>query len=436
MRDELGGTVEVEFLTGPAGCGKTFEMKRRIAENPSYGILTATTGVAAVNLDTTTVHSRLGYYDTESLLDAYTSGKLHRRLRWLHGEGFHRLVIDEVSMLHARQLDILYQAVHECNEGGEAKPLDPPLGIVITGDFCQLPPVKGEWAFKAECWPEFAMSTTRMAKIWRQADAGFLEALNLARSGQGIEANTRFRELGCNFALGLDLNFDGTTIVSKNAEVDRYNKIRMMGIREEPIVLQNTRWGFQLSDWKNIPDQLVVKPTALVMLLANASVDGCFIYVNGDLAHVIERECAVETDDLALYDYIKVELLRNGSVQSIGQLTRQNLSKQAPTDEMVDECQLLYDRAPYFDEKRKRWVLGEVCYWPMRLGYASTVHKSQGLSLDRVQIDCRDGFFGAPNLAYVALSRARTIAGMRIVANGPDMLARRINLDPEVKEWL
>ncbi len=69
-----------ELLTGPAGCGKTYELKRRIRENDLYGVLVSTTGVSAVNLGTTTLNSLLGYFDTESLSDRYFSGVLGKRL--------------------------------------------------------------------------------------------------------------------------------------------------------------------------------------------------------------------------------------------------------------------------------------------------------------------------------------------------------------------
>jgi hypothetical protein len=428
--------VPVEFLTGAAGTGKTFEIKRRIAENPKYGQLASTTGVSAINLDTVTVHSKLGFYDTESLKDNYVSGRLHRNLRALHADGKHRLVIDEVSMLHAEQLDTIYEAIRESNIGGEFKALDPPLGLVLTGDFCQLPPVKGTWAFKANCWGEFAERTMRLTKIWRQADPVFLEGLNLARSGQGAEAAEVFRKGGANFTLGLDLQFDGTTITAKNSEVDRYNTIRLNSIAHKPIVLQNTRWGIPISEWKNIPEVLVVKPTALVMLLTNSRDEaGEFVYANGDLAHIIEVMDIGEVPQQQPLG-LAVRLMRNDTEHVVFPIVRQNLSKNEPTDSQIAQCRLIPGgREPYFDEQRKRWVLGEVTYWPMRLGYASTVHKSQGLSLDRVQIDCRDHFFGANNLAYVALSRARSLEGMRIVGM-PPLLAKRVNVDPEVRKWL
>jgi hypothetical protein len=172
------------------------------------------------------------------------------------------------------------------------------------------------------------------------------------------------------------------------------------------------------------------------MLLANTrDEEGNFLYANGDLAHVEDIPTGAENADNVIATPICVRLLRNDSSHWMRPIVRQNLTKQPPDEKLIEQAKLQGGREPYFDEEKKRWVLGEVHYWPMRLGYASTVHKSQGLSLDRVQLDIRNGFFGAANLAYVALSRARTIQGMRIVGD-PAMLARRIKIDPEVKEWL
>jgi hypothetical protein len=88
-----------------------------------------------------------------------------------------------------------------------------------------------------------------------------------------------------------------------------------------------------------------------------------------------------------------------------------------------------------YDEDKELWHHGGVLYYPLRLAYASTVHKSQGLSLDRCQIDIRGGFCGAPAMSYVAISRCRTPQGLRLVGT-PDLLAKRCNTDPEVAPWL
>src|ERR1700757_2022074 len=194
------GAVHTEFVTGAAGTGKSFMMKKRIEDAPGSAILCATTGVSAVNMDTVTINSVLSYFDTSSLIDKYIRGYLHQRLRKLAASTHQPLsiVIDEVSMMHAEQLDTIYKAVQEVNEGDEsAAPLDYPLGLVLTGDFAQLPPVKGRWAFQADCWPQFQAHINRLTKVWRQSDPGFLEAVNAARRGDGPATAAKLKSLGC-----------------------------------------------------------------------------------------------------------------------------------------------------------------------------------------------------------------------------------------------
>jgi ATP-dependent exoDNAse (exonuclease V) alpha subunit len=84
---------------------------------------------------------------------------------------------------------------------------------------------------------------------------------------------------------------------------------------------------------------------------------------------------------------------------------------------------------------QRGWVTGQVEYYPLRLAYASTIHKSQGLSLDRIQVDIRDAFFGHPSMAYVALSRCRTLDGLRIVGQR-ERFVKHCNSDARVARWL
>src|SRR6266478_8755634 len=92
-----------QFVTGRAGTGKTTWAKKQIEGNVEWGMLCATTGVAAMNLDTVTLNATLGYFDTDSLRDAYLNGRLVRRLHEI-ALSHRRLVIDEVSMMDAQQL--------------------------------------------------------------------------------------------------------------------------------------------------------------------------------------------------------------------------------------------------------------------------------------------------------------------------------------------
>ena len=160
------GAVPCEFLCGRAGSGKTFEVLRRCRDDDGYGILTATTGIASVNLGAVTLNSLLGYFDSASMRDAFLSGRLSRALHELALE-YRWLIVDEVSMMAADQLDILHRAVEEANRYRDVRR---PLGILLVGDFAQLPPIRARWAFDADCWPLFAANTTRLTKVWRQDD--------------------------------------------------------------------------------------------------------------------------------------------------------------------------------------------------------------------------------------------------------------------------
>ena len=151
-----------EFLTGKAGSGKTYTLKQRITDTKklggrvrNYGTLCATTGIAALNLsggngDTvTTLNSTLKYFDTNSLKDNFASRRLHNQLKEV-ARGGNNLIIDEISMMDAEQLDLIYDAVMEINELQEIYNKGG-LGIILSGDFAQLPPVKAEFCFNAKC---------------------------------------------------------------------------------------------------------------------------------------------------------------------------------------------------------------------------------------------------------------------------------------------
>lgn len=409
-----------EFLTGPAGCGKTYEFKRRIRENDLYGVLVSTTGVSAVNLGTTTINSLLGYFNTESLADNYFSGRLGKRLHSI-GKRVKILGIDEVSMMDGDQLDILYDAVMENNVEHE----DAELGIVLTGDFCQLQPVKAKWAFQSKCWPAFAENVVRMTKMYRQSDPRFLEALMFARQGKGQECMEIMREI-VEFGGSLTSNFDGTTVMGTNPKVDRFNHYALSKLPGTIHQFPSTRWGRLRGEWKYIPEILELKEGALVMILSNDA--PAFNYANGDLGHVVGLEPGKN---------INVKLIRNGSVVEIDMIVRNFQLVEPPPRGTPTWATGLGDHKgePYYDGAANRWVYGGITFYPIRLGYATTVHKTQSLTLDRVQVDFRDNFTGQPNMAYTALSRCKTPEGLRIIGT-PELMAKRIKVHEEVLEWL
>lgn len=461
--DYQSSSVHCNFITGAAGTGKTFLQKKEIEKNESYGILCATTGIAAINLGATTLNSVLKFFDTDSLRDRFSRGSLTSTLHRL-GKKIKRLVIDEVSMMDARQLDYIYQSLLQVNEFKDME--GAPMGIVLTGDFAQLPPIKAPWVFEAECWEHFERNTTTLTKVWRQDNLEFLEAINAARSGQGKKCVDILQSIGVKFMPQQDGKFKGTTIISKNDLVDNFNFAALLDLPGQAYGLSSKTWGDQAGEWKkNIPDMLKLKDGAYVMILSNDQ-SGAFEYANGDCGWIQSKD---------LDGTIWIKLARNDRVVGIRPIIRYKKCSQEDADklgpkpcETVEEdvnmdsdtytpksnivryTHLYCEDSCGWDEPGLRhgpwgvpsyncpsgtWNIGAIKYYPLRLAYATTVHKSQGLTLDRCQIDCRDQFFGQPSMAYVALSRVRTPDGLTIVGE-PNKLEERIRIEPKIKRWL
>lgn len=427
---EEGRPTPVSFITGSAGVGKTFSLREKIAADSSYAALASTTGISAVNLGTITLNGLLKYFDTSSLEDSYLSGKLTRILHSLAtGPGRVRnLAIDEVSMMDGEQLDIIHRAIGEINERAGMKE---PFGLILTGDPAQLGPIKAKWFFEAECWPEFAAATTKLEKVWRQSDPTFLAALNAIRCGDGPEGAALLSRTRATFATSADNNFDGTTILGRNADVDRYNWLRYSKLPGEEVRLANSRWGKEKGEWANIPPTLALKPGTLVMVLANDTQNG-YQYANGDLGYFKEMTTTMSLDTFDKVPVAAITLQRNDQTILVPQVSRANTVK-GDRDERPSEA--MGASGAHYDPKLGKWVIGKVTFWPIRLAYASTVHKTQSLSLDTVQIDPRDRFYGEAGMVYTSLSRCRTPEGLRVVG-GADLLGKRVTIDPKVRPWL
>lgn len=402
------------FLTGPAGSGKTTLVRTWCHDRPGMK-LCATTGIAAVNLgDAVTVNSLLGYYNTVSLEESFVQGWLQTRLRKNRDAGILTYVLDEVSMLEARQLTALVQAFESLNQESAVLMGDEPaIGLILVGDFLQLPPVEGDYAFQCHEWDQyFAPHVQTLTQIHRQADPEFIAALRALRIG---DASTAIAILRPCFTTGADVDFDGSTILAKNAQVDRYNSLRHGRIKTKTIDFITTQTlnadEKAPKDWETIPPVVNLRPGALVMILINKTDEGEIVYANGDLGEFIgtpEGQPKIA----------QVKLQRTGQVVHVAYNLRQYKRPNGKGGKRKDA----YD------------ILGEISYMPLRLAYSTTVHKSQGLSLDRVQVDISDPFWAAPAMLYVGISRARSLEGLRIVGK-PELISQRCKFDPRVKVW-
>jgi len=428
-----------KFLTGKAGTGKTWSIRQQISSNPNFGILAASTGIAAINLGDgiTTINSLLGYFDTQSLRDSLVSGKLRSKLRRIRND-YDNIIIDEASMLNAEQLDIIAMTIVDINEDSNEdedvaeffKKDARELGLILVGDFAQLQPVEGSPAFMAESWSFFNNNIEMLTKIWRQDSIPFVEALEAARYGKGSLLLDKLKTLGVQFYSDIDTNYEGTTIFAKNQQVKDYNNLKMLKLPGRKVFSIKETSGLTLGEWEKIPNTLEVKLGALVMILNNKPIKDDnnktigFEYVNGDCGWVRKFE-----DDVFL-----VELKRNKKLVEVPRLSRYNESKHKP-DMLMEAALASKGYEAWRNTNTNRWVLGEVCYHPIRLAYATTVHKSQGLTLDNVQIDIRNNFFGLDQMLYVALSRARTVEGLRIIAPKEQLLVKRCSADVKVMSF-
>lgn len=365
-------------------------IKNAIAEDPKYGIKTASTGIAAINLqdessDAHTINSLLGYYDTQSLLTKVANEEIYNSLRDVTRSGYKRIILDEMSMVEAAQLSLIHRAI--CNYN---KRFNQDLGLTLVGDFGQLPTVAGRPCFLASCWSEFNQTTLKDIK--RQDNKEFVNALLNVRANKPKDCIDWVAD---NIGLWprLDKEFQGTTFFSTNKAVDAFNTWSMNKLKGSSQSYRSTSIGYQRPEWKNIPDVLELKEGALVVLLCNNSRQG---YANGDLGWV--REMRPKE--------VLVELKRNGNSVYIDYRT-------AKADPKV----------------------GSITYIPLRAAWGMTIHRSQGLTLDNVQIELRNPN-GGPSfmsrthgMLYVALSRCRTPGGLRLVGSKDDFI-NSCHVDP------
>jgi hypothetical protein len=413
-------------LHGQGGTGKTYKIRQYQDDHPGEQILmTATTGVAAINIGPgcITINSAFKYFDDASLRDAIT-----RRHAILSRElaNCDVIVIDEMSMLSATALELLYGFV----EGHNAQSLKK-TKFLLSGDFCQLPPIppilagrkRAEaipFAFKSPIWDQvFQPALTSLTTNYRQSgDLKFQRALQLARRG---DASATVAALECEYSTTVDMGFEGLSLYPINADVAAHNGRKLSEIQAPVITDRAVTWGEQPQrEWKDLLEPVQLKIGAQVRITANDTPH--FVYVNGDIGTLAEYEpgrratVQLHRGDRQTVPVALVTRL-NQRPLDIGELPPQVAWNgfQVPVsysgagkplyDAYIIACQQA--KHPYYDPKTRKWIIGAITYLPITLGWASTVHKAQGLTATALQIDIHNRFAGQPQMMYVALSRCR-----------------------------
>lgn len=379
------------FLTGAAGSGKTYLLNayiRYLRERHVSVAVTASTGIAATHLGGLTIHSWSGI-GVRGKIDEYDLNKLakNRKIR----ERIKRtevLIIDEISMLHARQLDMVEKVCRKMKD-----PFRPfgGLQIILCGDFFQLPPVvtKNEGGGSGQPTPFVCLSDAwRRAEIkvcyldeqHRQGDDPLLKLLNAIRTGTATDETAEAVLAQTEEVVYATDTFRPARLFTHNADVDAINARELAKL--PGMALSYTMRGEgkeKLIEFLRgnclAPEKLVLREGAQVMFVRNNFERG---YVNGTLGQVIGFDRETRMPIVRTFDDREIVA--------------------APeTWELEDN-----------DE-----VVAQVTQVPLRLAWAITVHKSQGMSLDAAEIDLSRTFeYG---MGYVALSRVRTLAGVRLL---------------------
>lgn len=417
-------------ILAPGGYGKSYLIKKKIEEDPSFAVLTASTGIAAINLNGRTINSLLGYFNTNDLLYKVANGGLLDSLLEV-SKRFKNIVIDECSMIPSQQLDLICRAIEDhnryVNSSHKIKGNHNELSIILLGDPGQLPAVskpstQGRYDeefegdlkgiqdtpakpfFMAKYWGKFTIH--QLTEVKRQTDKEFVEKLMLIREGKVKEVVNWFEE-NVGFNNKIDDNFIGSTFFPTNKEVDNYNNLKLKQLPTEVVKFDSQRKGKQLSDWKNIPESLYIKTGCKVMLLCNNFTAG---YANGELGYVEET----------LADSILVRLQRNDRVVLIEPKFLENTinCKNTKTDK-------------YFTK-----IVGTISYLPVRQGDAASIHKCQGLTLDNVQIDLNHWFLSTLSGGlYTALSRVTNYKGLRLVGSRQQFI-KACYINPKCLEFI
>lgn len=365
------------FLTGEPGAGKTYTIEQFTKYLDSSGkdyAITASTGIAASHLDGSTIHSWSGLGIRRALQKAQLEGVTRNHWVVEKIKRVKTLVIDEISMLDAvtlNDVNNILMAVHN-----NSKPFGG-IQVILVGDFFQLPPVvKGNeerrFAFQSEAWINAQFQVCYLTEQHRQSDAEFLGILNAMRKGT-VTQEHKDRLLACQMNVKPD-----TKLFTHNADVDRLNKTELEKLPGKVRTFMMHEGGNEklievLKRGCLSPEKLELKEGAVVMFTRNNFNAG---YVNGSIGKVIK-------------------FTKGGD----------------PVIELVGGHTVTPEMAEWkFRQQRetKAWIR----QLPLRLAWAITVHKSQGMSLDTAEIDLSSTFeFGQ---GYVAISRVRSLQGLHL----------------------
>lgn len=403
------------FLTGKAGTGKTTFLKTIVEKSRKRPIVVAPTGVAAINAGGVTIHSFFQlpfspYVPGAKVESKFDFGREKRKII----ASIDLLIIDEISMVRADLLDAIDTVLRRFRNHYQ------PFGgvqLLMIGDLAQLTPVMTPederilkpyydtpYFFGSKALQQIDYVTIQLEHVYRQQDLSFIGILNQVRNGHPTEETMMRLNTRCKPAFIPSPEEPYIRLTTHNQLANYYNETELQKLRGRTFQFHAEIKGTFPEYSYPTAETLVLKEGAQVMFIKNDT-SGEHLYYNGRIGRVVH------------VDKQQILVLCEGDAEAIEvepmewENTRYTLNEE--TREIETDIQ------------------GTFKQYPLRLAWAITIHKSQGLTFDRTIIDANQSF--APGQVYVALSRCRTLEGLVLAT---PLEARAIINDSRVDTYI
>lgn len=397
--------MTIKFITGPAGSGKSHLFRSMIEKEERSYLKVAPTGIAAINIEGSTIHSAF-----QIDINTYMVGKKWREVEVLY--------IDEISMVGSQLFRAALKGVPNATE------------IIVFGDMAQLPPIRDKYFFEGIEGIEKQILTTQ----YRQNDPEFTRVLNAIRAGKAKYKDIQYlNDNTCEF------DKQSITLAFKNKTVDdiNYEEVHSLGTEVKTFEAKysgnfkpndciadeklNLAVGANIIMINNDSEKRYVNGTrGVVKKIDKGSID----VLLGDGVHTIYTHLWQKQKPMEVGEQRKEEL--HEEIQKLN-----NTPKLSLREEKIVEKQIMA-KLHAIETGIEYVVTGSCQQYPIKLAYALTVHKSQGLTLDKIHI-IPDGFSLNHGIGYVALSRGRSINSISLEN---DLNISHFKFDSKIENWV
>ncbi len=443
------------FLTGSAGSGKTYTLNQYINYLRARRVpvaVTASTGIAATHMNGTTIHSWSGIGIKDELSERDLTNLSRKQFLADRLKDTAVLIIDEISMLHAKQLNLVNQVLKHVRKSDKAFG---GIQVVVAGDFFQLPPIgsRGEsnrdkFAFMSEAWLDAEFHICYLSEQHRQVSAASEGGLDL----DDILNQIRRQDVSFEAIAALEATYDQdvdikrTRLYTHNLNVNKINDKELAELNGEMMRFEATAIGEDklvdtLKKTVRTQDELILKVGAKVMFIKNNTE---LNVSNGTMGELIgfatvkvhdsadkakaEKDAKADakndssTNDKAIEDEDDIADTKLKSKSKA--LSKKPITQKMPVVRLNSGREVIAEPEEWIIEDEAGEVLASYSQVPLCLAWAITIHKSQGMTLDAAEIDLSRTF--ELGQGYVALSRLKSLAGLQLLG----MNTMSLQLDP------